>query len=104
MRRRMLRPSGSMGIKRQATAPSGKNWCDLPAMSRDPATRPTPCLNHRIAIRCATNTSAQYVRCQANRTAKRPQSQWRCVACQNAELEGELIIQSRPKTREALDV
>jgi len=42
--------------------------------------------------------------CQAKRTAKRPQPQWRCVACQNAGLEGELIIQSRPKTREAVDV
>ncbi|MDP6721013.1 MAG: SprT-like domain-containing protein [Pirellulaceae bacterium] len=42
--------------------------------------------------------------CQAKRTAKRPQPQWRCVACQNAGLEGELIIQSRPKLREALDV
>ena len=41
--------------------------------------------------------------CHASRTAKRPQPQWRCVACQAAGLEGELIIQSRPKMREALD-
>ncbi|MGE0758260.1 MAG: SprT-like domain-containing protein [Pirellulaceae bacterium] len=42
--------------------------------------------------------------CQATRTARSPQPQWRCVACQNAGLEGELLIQSRPLTRESLDV
>ena len=42
--------------------------------------------------------------CQATRTAKRPQPRWRCVACQNAGLEGKLIIQSCPTKREALDV
>jgi predicted SprT family Zn-dependent metalloprotease len=42
--------------------------------------------------------------CQATRTARRPQPQWRCVACLNAGLEGELLIQSRPMTRESLDV
>jgi predicted SprT family Zn-dependent metalloprotease len=42
--------------------------------------------------------------CQATRTAKRPQPRWRCVACQNAGLDGKLIIQSRPIIREAVDV
>jgi predicted SprT family Zn-dependent metalloprotease len=42
--------------------------------------------------------------CQAKRIAKRPQPQWCCVGCQNAGLEGELIIQSRPTMREAVDV
>lgn len=42
--------------------------------------------------------------CQAKRTAKRPQPQWRCVACRNARLEGKLIVHSCPRTREALDV
>ncbi len=42
--------------------------------------------------------------CHVRRFAKRPQPRWRCVACQNAGLEGKLIIQSRPKTREAVDV
>jgi predicted SprT family Zn-dependent metalloprotease len=41
--------------------------------------------------------------CQAKRTAKRPQPHWRCVACQDAGLEGELIIRSHPKTRETVD-
>ena len=42
--------------------------------------------------------------CQATRTAKCPQTKWRCVACQNAGLEGALIIQSRPDPTEVLDV
>jgi len=41
--------------------------------------------------------------CQAKRTAKRPQPHWRCVACQDAPLEGELIIRSHPKTRGTVD-
>ena len=42
--------------------------------------------------------------CQAIRTAKRPVPNWRCVACQQAGLDGTLIIQSRPDKREAVHV
>jgi predicted SprT family Zn-dependent metalloprotease len=42
--------------------------------------------------------------CQAKRTARRPMPSWCCVACQNAGLDGEMIIQSRPNKREALNV
>lgn len=41
--------------------------------------------------------------CQAIRTAKRPMPNWRCVACQNAGLDGELIVQSRSVKREVLN-
>ena len=34
--------------------------------------------------------------CQSKRLAKRPQSKWRCVACQNSGLNGLLTIHSRP--------
>lgn len=41
--------------------------------------------------------------CQASRYAKQPQPKWRCVICQEAGLDGKLIIQSRPVAREATD-
>ena len=44
-----------------------------------------------------------YPICQANHTAKSVQPQWRCVACLNAGLEGNLIIQSQPIIRETLN-
>ncbi|MCA9087253.1 MAG: SprT-like domain-containing protein [Planctomycetaceae bacterium] len=37
--------------------------------------------------------------CQTKRTARRPMRNWRCIACQNAGLDGKLIIQSRPVNR-----
>jgi predicted SprT family Zn-dependent metalloprotease len=42
--------------------------------------------------------------CQSKRTAKRPMPTWRCVACSNVGLRGELIVQSRPEQRNAMNV
>ena len=41
--------------------------------------------------------------CHTNRRAKRPQPQWRCVACVNAGLDGKLVIQSHAQICEAVD-
>ena len=41
--------------------------------------------------------------CHASRLARRRQPQWRCVACQNAGLDGALVIRSVPKNLESLD-
>ena len=91
----MLPPSGSMGIERQTTAPNGKNWCDLPAMSRDRCykTDALPEPQNRDSVRYEHVCPI----CQAKRTAKRPQPQWRCVACQNAGLEGEVDHSESPE-------
>ena len=42
--------------------------------------------------------------CHSTRTANRPMPNWRCVACTNSGLDGELIIQSRANERRAMDV
>ena len=34
--------------------------------------------------------------CQATRMARSPNPKWRCIACQNAGLDGSLVIQSLP--------
>ena len=98
----MLPPSGSMGTERQTTAPNGHELVRLAGYE------PRSCHKTDALPEPQNRDSVRYEHlcpiCQAKRTAKRPQPQWRCVACQNAGLEGELIIQSRPKTREALDV
>ena len=41
--------------------------------------------------------------CQARRLARRPQRRWRCCACVNAGLNGEMLIRSCPSTEGALD-
>jgi len=41
--------------------------------------------------------------CHTRRLARRPQLKWRCVACQNAGLDGEMAIRSRPKYLESSD-
>lgn len=41
--------------------------------------------------------------CHTNRRAKRPQPQWRCVACMNAKLDGKLVIQSHALICEAVN-
>ena len=38
--------------------------------------------------------------CQTRRTAKRPHTQWRCLTCQSAGLDGTLSVHSRPTTTE----
>lgn len=56
---------------------------------------------------CRVHDSVRYDHicpiCHAKRSAKLPQPAWRCVACQNAGLDGELIIQSRPRVPETVN-
>ena len=41
--------------------------------------------------------------CHSKRISKRAQPRWRCAPCQDAGLDGELVILSRPTTTEGAD-
>jgi SprT protein len=86
-------------------ADHGREWQELVRLA---GYEPRRCIEADTPPPRPEPISLRYVHicpvCQSTRTARRPQPQWRCVACENAGLEGKLLIRSRPKTRGSLDV
>lgn len=81
--------------------PHGPEWADLVRAAGVPARTRIPC---EVELDAGTNgrarSQATYEHrcpvCQTVRYAKRPVRRWRCAACVEAGLSGELQIVSRP--------